>query len=893
MKIHQLSVAECFASLQSSADGLTESEALRRLAEYGRNEVEPPRRETALLAFAREFLHFFAIILWIAAGLAFFAEWRNPGEGMALLGFAIIGVILVNGVFSFWQARRAEQAIQALQKLLPHATKVLREGRGRALPVAELVPGDVIALEAGDCIPADCRIVEAFGVRVNNATITGESLPHSRDASACEASELLHSRNILLAGTSLVSGEAKAIVFATGVRSALGEVARLSQTTVEAPSPLQKEIARVSRFVALSAVGLGVAFFCVGRAIDLPFWANFIFGIGIIVALVPEGLLPEVTVALAMGSQRMARRNALVRHLPAVETLGCTTVICTDKTGTLTRNRMSAQRLFLGGEFFPVDAAHLARLREPHRRFFEVAACCHDLKPAGGPAVRGWLGDPMEIALVELASRALEQLPRTPRVNEIPFDSERRRLSTVHPSAEGAILYCKGAPEVLLERCTRARFGDDASETLSPEARKKFFAAAESMANDGLRVLAFAFRTLPNPEDLSHAEDDLTLAGLVGLADPPRPEVPDALLRCAAAGIRVIMVTGDHPRTAVAIGREIGLLKTADPVVVTGEHLNRLSDTQLQLALDAREILFARVAADQKMRIVRVLKQKREIVAVTGDGVNDAPALRRADIGIAMGASGTDVAREAADMILLDDNFASIVAAIEEGRAVFANIRKFLTYVLSSNIAELMPYLAFVIFRVPLPLTIIQILAVDLGTDLIPALALGGEKADPDAMNLPPRSRHERLLSRALVLRSYGFLGLMEGVAALAAFFHVASRGGWRYGDSLARLDPLYLQATTAALGAIIAMQLMNLLLCRGDRRSLFGRCFLGNRLILLGVAAELLVTAFLIYTPWGNAIFGTSPLPPTDWLFVLPFAIGMAALEETRKAIVRRRDGR
>ena len=887
MKIHHLPVADAFASLNSGLAGLSDAEAQRRLAEYGANEVEEVAHEALWLTFAREFVHFFAIILWIAAGLAFFAEWREPGQGMATLGWAIVGVIVINGVFSFWQAYRAEQALAVLKKLLPNATKVMRDGAVRQVPAAKLVPGDVILLEAGDILPADCRLVEAFGVRVNNATITGESLPSARDAEPCDEAEPMHSRNTLLAGTSLVSGEAKALVFATGSHSAFGKIAQLTQATADTISPLQLEIVRVSRIVAGLALALGVIFFFVGQAIGLPFWATFIFAIGIIVANVPEGLLPTVTLALAMGSQRMAKRNALIRHLPAVEALGCTTVICTDKTGTLTQNCMSAKRLFIAGRMHETIPDQLAALIEPHRRFFEVAACCHDLKDARAAAGPGWLGDPMEVALVQLAADAMPALPRSPRVDEIPFDSQRKRLSTVHAAPEGRVLYCKGAPEVVLPRCTRATM-NGGSVALSEELAATFRSAAESMAEKGLRVLAFAWRELPESFELANAEAEMTLAGLIGLEDPPRPEVADALAKCRDAGIKVIMVTGDHPHTATAIAREIGLVRSTAPVVITGEQLGHLSDIQLQIALDAPEIIFARVLAEQKMRIVGALKNKREIVAVTGDGVNDAPALRKADVGIAMGRSGTDVAREAADMVLLDDNFASIVAAIEEGRAVFSNIRNFLTYILTSNVPELIPYLAFVVFRIPLPLTIIQILAVDLGTDMLPALGLGAEKPAPDIMRAPPRPRTDRLLNWPLLARAYLFLGLMQATAAMSAYWFVLRHGGWHFGQTLAAHDPLYLQATTACLSAIVVMQIANVFLCRSDRRSAFTSRLFTNKLILAGIATEITLIALIDYTPWGNVLFGTAPIPPAVWLLSIAFALGVLALEETRKWVVR-----
>ncbi len=889
MKIHHLTIPDAFASLQSGLAGLSESEAARRRDEFGANQVEEVAHESLLFTFAKEFVHFFALILWIAAGLAFVAEWRNPGQGMALLGFAIVGVILINGVFSYWQAYRAERALSVLKKLLPNATKVMRAGIVRQLPAAELVPGDVILLEAGDILPADCRLVEAFGVRVNNATITGESVPSSRDTELCEEPELIHSRNVLLAGTSIVSGEAKALVFATGSHSAFGQIAKLTQVTADTISPLQLEIVRVSRIVAGLALALGVLFFFIGLALGLSFWENFIFAIGIIVANVPEGLLPTVTLALAMGSQRMAKRNALIRHLPAVEALGCTTVICTDKTGTLTQNRMLVKRLFVAGHWFDATPDHFTALIEPHHRFFEVAARCHDLKETRSTDGGGWLGDPMEVALVQFAAAAVPELPRSPRLNEIPFDSERKRLSTIHTSPGGTVLYCKGAPEVVVANCVQVAM-EGSSVELAPDLVATFRTAAETMAEKGLRVLAFAWRELPVSYDLASAETEMILAGLVGLEDPPRPEVADALQKCRYAGIEVIMVTGDHPQTAVAIAREIGLLRSAAPVVITGEQLGLLSDIQLQLALDAPEIVFARVVAEQKMRIVAALQKKRKIVAVTGDGVNDAPALRKADVGIAMGRSGTDVAREAADMVLLDDNFASIVAAIEEGRAVFANIRNFLTYILTSNVPELIPYLAFVVFRIPLPLTVIQILAVDLGTDMLPALGLGAERPGPDVMKASPRSRGDRLLNWPLLARAYLFLGIMQAAAAMSAYFFVLRSGGWHLGEMLSAHDRLYLQATTACLSAIVVMQIANVFLCRSDRHSAFSFGIFSNRLILAGIATEIAIIALIVYTPWGNALFGTAPIPFAVWLFVVPFALGLIALEELRKRLVRAR---
>ena len=887
MHIQSLTAEQSLASLHTAATGLTAAEARRRLAEFGPNHVEEVARESLLLRFAREFTHFFAIILWLGAALAFFAEYSDPGQGMARLGLAIVGVILINGVFSFWQEYKAERAVDALRQLLPQQVTVSRDGEVVQMLASELVPGDLVLLEEGGFVPADCRLVEAFGLRVNTATITGESLPKARTADPHPEVSPLSARNIVLAGTSVVSGQARAVVYATGMRTEFGRIAHLTQTVGAVTSPLQREIARLSRIVAMLASGIGGVFFLIGQALGLPFWENLLFTIGIIVANVPEGLLPTVTLSLAMATQRMAKRNALVRHLPAVEALGSTTVILSDKTGTLTQNRMSVRRLWLGnGVLAADDIAAQPRLAAHYLALFVNAALCHNLKEVNNNGNHVWQGDPMEVALAGMGRQWAGALDGISRIDEIPFDTDRKRMSVLCETPQGRMLYCKGALETVLDTCDFMQ-SDDGVMPLDAAAKTRLLTAQDEMAEAGLRVLAFAYA--PVDGGVPATERGLTLSGLVGLEDPPRPEVPEAMARCAAAGIRVIMVTGDHPHTAQAIAREIGLVKTDHPVVITGDDLQRLSPAQLQLALDAPEILFARVAAVQKMHIAEALQKKGEIVAVTGDGVNDAPALKVADIGIAMGIAGTDVAKEAADLILLDDNFASIVAAIEEGRAVFDNLRKFLTYILSSNIPELVPYLVFVLFRVPLPLTIIQILAVDLGTDMLPALALGAEKPDPDVMRRPPRARSERLLSWNLIARAYLFLGVLEAAAAMVVFFFVLHAAGWQVGETLAGSAPLYLLATTACLAAIVITQVTNVFLCRHPLKSSLTFGLFSNPLILVGIAAELALLLFIVYTPAGNWLFGTAPIGAEVWLSAVALAVLMGVMEEARKAWVRR----
>src|SRR5574343_226032 len=551
--------------LGSGSGGLSSAEAVRRLTEFGANRVEAAARLPVWWMLLREFRHFFALLLWVAAALAFFAAWRDPGQGMLQLGLAIIVVIVVNGCFSFWQAYRTERPLAALQQLLPALVDVRRDGALLQVAAADLVPGDVVLLAEGAKVPADCRVIESWGLRANLATLTGESYARAVSAAPVSSGEWLRAGNLLFAGTLIVAGECVAVVFATGMRTEFGRIAHLTQSTGDTASPLQLEIERVSRLVALLAVALGVVFFAIGYMIGLPFWVNFTFAIGIIVANVPEGLLPTVTLALAMAPQRMAGRQALVRHLPAVETLGSATVIVTDKTGTLTLNQMSVRELFVAGRH------HLGAERWPRAddlRLRTVARFCHSLKWHEGQAV----GDPMEIALWAFAG---DIPPFGERAGEMPFDAERRRMSVIWREADGrGDLYCNGAPEALFPVCAGWLDGDQRRSFDSP-AQAMFKADQEDMAARGMRVLALAWK--PLLADEANEESGLILCALVGLEDPPRPEVREAMQRCHSAGIKVIMATGDHPQTAVAIGREIDLLRSATPTVITGDSLRGMS----------------------------------------------------------------------------------------------------------------------------------------------------------------------------------------------------------------------------------------------------------------------------------------------------------------------------
>ena len=885
MNVFRATAEEVLDSLGTSRGGLSGPEATRRRLEYGPNAVEGVPKKPVSKRFLESFTNFFAVLLWGAATIAFAAEFSQPGGGMATLGAAIIGVIVVNGVFSFWQEYRAERLLEELARFLPPMVKVVRDGAASIIPSEALVPGDVVTVEQGDLVPADCRLVEAFALRVSNATVTGESVPVSRSAAPSNTSEALQSENAILAGTTVVSGEGLAVVYATGRNTEFGNMAHLTQMGGEKQSPFLKEVAFVTRVIAIFAIGLGATFFFVGLKVGLSAWEASLFGIAIIVANVPEGLLPTITLALAMGAHRMAQRKVLIRHLPAVETLGSATAICTDKTGTLTENRMAVREIYPSRTrvFVSPDALDPPAF-EADRWFCEAARFCHTLKRTA----EGWIGDPMEAALVAMAERADPDAASAPIIGEIPFDTDRKRMTTNHATPTGPVAYTKGAPETVLPLCTHLA-GDRVTEFGDRE-RQEALRAAEELASRGLRVLVLAFRRFKPEEPLSTDERDLIFLGLVGLEDPPRAGVAAAVEKARGAGIRVIVTTGDHPLTTVSLARSIGLLGPGEEaMVMTGDRLSHLSDAELGVALDAPHAIFARLGADQKLRIVHALKAKGQVVAVTGDGVNDAPAIREADIGIAMGRSGSDVAREAADMVLVDDNFASIVDAIEEGRAVFDNARRFMTYILTSNVPEIVPCLAFALFAIPLPLTIIQILAVDLGTDLVPALGLGAERPHPDVMRRSPRRQGDRLLDRRLLLRAYGFLGIMEAIAAMSAYFFVLTSGGWKWGDQLAWDAPLYLQATTACLTAIVVMQVVNVFLCRDDRASVWNVGRPAHPLLLVGIALEIVLILMIVYTPVGNKIFQTAPLPLEVWGIMLLFAVGMLAAEELRKWIVRR----
>lgn len=865
MKIHTLSHDEVFSSLLSTPQGITTEEALRRHGEYGLNEIHEVHARSMLSRLAAQFTHFLALLLWFAAALCFLSEYLHPGEGLLRLGIAVLAVIFINAIFTFIQEYRTEKAIEELRKMLPFRVAVIRNGTEVELDAAEIVPGDLIVLREGDKVPADARVVQVSRLTVNNALLTGESDSRLLTDAACDG-EFPESGNLVFAGTLVVSGSGKAVVYATGMATEFGKIAQITGKVVEELSPLHREITRVTRIVAVIAVASGVFFFLVGGLVGRGFWDNFLFAIGVIIATVPEGLLPTVTLSLAMGSQRMARRNALVKSLNAVEALGSVDLICTDKTGTLTQNMMTVKKLWS-----PDDGAMACT----------VAQLCNNVTVTP----EGTKGDPTETALYNYAIEQGAVIGE--RLGETPFDADRKRMSTLHRIEGKLFVLVKGAGECVVPLCTSQRRAG-VLIPMAGNATAELFEQQQAMAAEGLRVMALAFRELEELPTGEIPEEGLTFAGFMGLFDPPRPEVPQALKDCHSAGIKVIMITGDAGLTAAAIARDIGLI-TGDPVIIEGRECVSMPDERLREELKKENLIFARMSPQNKMHVVSLLIEGGHRVAVTGDGVNDAPALKKAHVGIAMGLAGTSVAREAADIVLLDDNFASIVHAIEEGRAVFENIRNFTTYIFASNIPELIPYIGFILFGIPLPLTIMQILAVDLGTDMFPALALGAEKPSPDIMQRPPRPKNEHLLTRGILIRAYLYLGMLEAVAGMTAYFYVMYQGGWSWGEPLALTSTLYLQATTACLAGIIATQIANVFACRSPSVSIITLGIFSNRLVLAGIGTEVILAAFIIYTDIGNSLFACAPIGADVWLLLIPFALLLLITDETRKFFIKR----
>ena len=908
MQINELPPEDVYTELNTSQNGLTSKEAEKRLENYGPNQIEEVKKKPVIFKFLANLYQLLALLLWAASILAFLS-------GTPQLGFAIIAVIIINAIFSFWQEYKAEQALEALKKILPSHAKVIRDGEKKEILSSDLVPGDLLVLEEGDNISADARLVEASQMKVDSSTLTGESKPVRKVSHAKEsaAENLIGTPNIVFAGTSVSAGSGKAVIFATGLKTEFNQIASLTQEVNQEVSPLQKELSRVTRIIAVIAVLLGLALFAVNLwVVKLPIQVAFIFAIGLTVANVPEGLLPTVTMALAASVQKMARKNAIIKRLSSVETLGSTNIICTDKTGTLTKNEMTVRKIWLPYETIDVTGAgyspeggflHKGEQID-HREIGELqllmrsATFCNDSKLVEPTDDGKWkiIGDPTEAALLVAAKKSgfdwEEELIKTPRIIELPFDSQRKSMSSIHKDKGKQVAYVKGAPKKIIGLSSSISVDGEVKE-FSEEFKKKIISKHDELAASGLRILAMAYHDLSASHDDYSAdavERDLTFLGMVAMQDPPRPEVKPAVEDCHRAGIRIIMITGDYGLTAEAIAREVGIVSDQPCKIIKGKELNQMTDDEVKEVLVSGEnVIFARAVPEHKMRIAGILESMDEIVAMTGDGVNDAPALRKADIGVAMGITGTDVAKEASDMILTDDNFATIVSAIKEGRTIYENIRKFITYIFSHETAEIVPFVMMVLFRIPLPITVMQILAIDLGTDTVPALALGVGPSESDVMDRPPRAREERLLNFGVIFRGYIFLGIIEAALVMSGFFWILISSGWTWGQQLSFSDPVYLKATSMVFAGIVLAQMGNLLGCQTSRTSVFKVGLFKNKWILRGIAFSVTVLLAIIYIPPLQGVFQTAALGVYDWLYLITFVPIMFFADEVRKYFVRK----
>ncbi len=878
---HTLAGETVFAHLKSTPAGLTEGEAARRLAEHGPNELQAAHRISPWTILFEQFKNVLIVILLVATAFSAFL-----GHGIEAIAITVIVLFAV--LLGFVQEYRAERAIEALRRMAAPTATVLRDGEEAEIPARDLAPGDVVLLRAGDKIPADVRLIEAVNLQIEEAALTGESVPVEKHTAPLANGELAlgDRKNMAYAGTTATYGRGRAVVAATGMNTEFGKIAQMLQTVETGKTPMQKNLDKLGHTLARAAIAVVAIIVALGLFRGQPFIEMLIFGIALAVAVVPEALPAVVTISLAIGVQRMVKRNALIRRLPAVETLGSTSVICSDKTGTLTKDEMTVRKIFVAGQMLNVSGAGY----EPRGQFsrdgatvepahpltllLRAAALASDAHIVHSQADGLWYikGDPTEGALVVAAAKAglnkADLESQFPRVNEIPFTSETKRMTTLHALAEGIVAYSKGAPETILASCDR-QLTIDGETQLDAANREVILDAARQMASEALRVLAVASKP---GASLENADREMTFLGLVGMIDPPRPEAKAAIQTCEQAGIKPVMITGDHPLTAQAVARELGLLMRGR--VVTGAELEAMSEAEFEREVETIEV-YARVSPAHKLRVVTALQKKGHIVAMTGDGVNDAPALKKADIGIAMGITGTDVTKEAAAMTLTDDNFASIVAAVEEGRRVFGNIKKYLMFLLSSNIGEIVLITGTTLLGLPLPLTAVQILYVNLATDGLPALALAVDPPEPDLMRRPPRNPRTGVFTRPVVtLMTVG--GLWSAAVNFGLFAWALSSG-----RSIK-------ESMTMTFVSLVLIQFCKAYNFRSDRHSVLNRPF-ANKWLNLAIAWELALLALIVYLPFLHEPFDTFSLPLLDWAIVVALAFTILPVLELTKWMERR----
>jgi Ca2+-transporting ATPase len=883
---HAQPIAEVVRHLETDlSQGLTTAEAKRRLEAFGKNQLQELPPVPAWRRFLAQFTEAVIIVLIVAAIISgLLGEWIDTA--------AILAIVFLNGVLGFFQEQRAEKALAALQSMSSPSAKVVRQGKVVVVDSKDLVPGDRIELEAGDNVPADARLFESFGLLVQEAALTGESVPVEK---VCEerlaANVAIGDRtNLVYASTMVTAGSGSAIVVGTGMETEIGRIAGLIQTTKPEPTPLQRRLSQLGKTLAVVCLGIVGVIFVLQLIRGGELAEVFLLSVSMAVAAIPEGLPAVVTLALALGLQRMVKRNALIRKLPSVETLGSVTVICSDKTGTLTRNEMTVREVFAGNAIVNVTGAGYRTegdfrdakgqplplvLKDPHlRRVLQIGTLCTTATLSeDGPNEYRVIGDPTEGALLVVALKAgIERRASDYTVvAKLPFDSERKRMSIVLQDAERTVMYAKGAPEAILTQCV-AEYAKEQVVPLSEARRKEILQVNSEMAARALRVLAMAYREGLDPSHRNHEERELVFAGFCGMIDPPRDEVKEAVKRCHEAGIRPVMITGDHPATAIAIARELGIAsESARPV--TGPEIDATPEVEFGSLVENTRV-YARVSAEHKLRIVRTWKERGHIVAMTGDGVNDAPAVKAADIGISMGITGTDVTKQASAMVLMDDNFASIVNAVEEGRGIFANIQKFLHYLLSSNTSEVLFMLFASLVGWRIPLLPIQILWINLVTDSLPALGLGVEGPEPDVMQQKPRPPREPVITAAAGMRMLLHGSLMALVTGI---------GFWLYRGND---EEHFAVARTVAFAVLAFAQLFFAFSCRSHRYTLPQLGLFTNVPILVAIAISGFLQFTVVVLPFANPIFGTVPLSLNDWGVVLLLALAPVTLIEVGKLI-------
>jgi len=864
---HSLTTQQTLDVLKTDPEGLTTAEADKRRERFGRNLLKEGKRKTLIQRFAEQFANVMILILIVAAVISLFM-------GEVTDAVIILGVVVINAVLGVLQESKAEKALEALKKMSAPFVRVKRDGQADRIKTEALVPGDIILLEAGDVLPADVRLLETASLKIEEAALTGESVPAEKDASFVgQVDTVLGDRvNMAYSGCNVTYGRGTGIITSTGMETEVGRIAGHLTETEATVTPLQIKLAELGKILTIGILAIAGIVFAVGMLNGHELLEMFLTAVSLAVAAIPEGMPAVVTIVLAMGVQKMAKRHAIIRKLSAVETLGCTQIICSDKTGTLTQNRMTVKEVFLNGREEPVEEFDADDPGE--KEFVDGFLLCNDSKSTvDETGKQKWIGDPTETALVEFAvSKGFHKDSREakhPRVDEIPFDSDRKLMSTVHPFNGKWRFITKGAPDILLDRCTHILFNGEVIP-ITEEHRKTIVLGNRAMAQKALRILALGIKALDSfPEGLKPEKDEsgLVFVGLIGMMDPPRPEAREAVKICRDAGIRPIMITGDHKETAAAIAKDIGILNEGD-VIITGAELSNIPDDEFEKTVGNYSV-YARVSPEHKVRIVKAWKKDGKVVAMTGDGVNDAPALKASDIGVGMGITGTEVSKGVSDMVLTDDNFATIVTAVEEGRKVYGNIRKAIQFLLSSNLGEVLTLFVATLMNWTI-LFPIHILWVNLVTDTLPALALGMEPAESGLMKRKPRNLKESFFADGVGI-SILYQGVAEGLLTLAAFF--VGYTGWSPETGI-----------TMAFASLALIQLAHSMNARSATESIFKLGFLKNRYLLgaIGIAATLQISVIAI--PGLNTIFRVTHLTGVQWVWVAGLSIAIIPIVETVK---------